>query len=67
VLVALNLDSQTRNDYITVDNELNATGGFLQNLLDPGQQAQVMDSNGRAHIQLELPPYGYAILTTTGI
>ena len=67
VLIALNLDSQTRNDHITVDTELSAPGSMLQNLLDPGQQVQVMDTGGRAHVQLELPPYSYAILTATGM
>ncbi len=65
VLIAPNLDSQVRDDYITVDDELNAPGSVLENLLDPGQQVQVMDSNGRAHIQLQMQPYSYAILVNT--
>jgi len=67
VLVALNLDSQVRNDHITVDNKLSAPGSVLENLLDPGQQVQVMGSNGRAHVQLQMPSHSCAILTTTGI
>jgi len=67
VLIALNLDSQARNDHITVDSKLSAPGSVLENLLDPGQQVQVMGSNGRAHVQLQMPPYSCAILTTTDI
>jgi hypothetical protein len=34
----------------------------MQNLLDPQQVAQVHATDGRAHVQVSLPPHGMAIM-----
>lgn len=62
VLIALNLDSQTRTNYINVDHNLSAPGQSMRNLLQPGASVQVCDSSGRACVQVALPAYGMAIL-----
>jgi glycosidase len=62
VLVCLNLQDQPRQDHITVDRNLSAPGSTMKNLLDPQQTAQVKSTNGRAHVQVSLPPHGMAIM-----
>jgi glycosidase len=63
LLVALNLSNVQRNDYITVDLNLNAPGRNLQDLLDPARQLSVQQAaDGRACVRLTLPPFGMAIV-----
>jgi glycosidase len=62
VLVCLNLQNQPRQDYITVDRNLSAPGRAMKNLLDPQQTAMVKSTNSRAHVQVNLPPHGMAIM-----
>jgi glycosidase len=62
VLVCLNLQDQPRSDHITVDRRLSPPGCAMQNLLDPQQVAQVHATDGRAHVQVSLPPHGMAIM-----
>ena len=62
ILVCLNLENAPRQDYITVDRKLSSPGRTMHNLLDPQQAVQVRDTNGRANVQVALPPFGMAIL-----
>lgn len=62
ILVCLNLQNQPRQDRITVDRLLSAPGRTMKNLLDPQHTAQVMETNGRAHVQVNLPAHGMAIM-----
>lgn len=62
VLVALNLDSGARSDFITVDRNLSAPGRRLRNLLAPDQSFEVIENNGRACMRLPLPEHGMAII-----
>ncbi len=62
VLVCLNLQNQPRQDHITVDRKLSAPGCTMRNLLDPSQTAPVLQTDGRAHVQVSLPPHGIALM-----
>jgi glycosidase len=63
VLVCMNLDSQARQDYITVDNKLSHAGWPMNDLLGSDQQhIRIEESNGRAHVQVKLQPHQIAIL-----
>ena len=62
VLVALNLDAAPRNDYVTVDSNLNAPGAKLINLLDPKTRLDAETSGGRRAVRVPLPGHGMAIL-----
>jgi glycosidase len=62
VLVCLNLDSVARQDHITVDHNLSGVGRIMTDLLTVGHEVEVQESNGRAHVQVTLPPHGIAIL-----
>jgi len=61
VLVAINLDSKPREDYVTVDRKLSKPGRVMNNLLDPTDHQTVIDSNGRANIKIALPAFGFAV------
>lgn len=62
ILIVLNLDNHARSDYITVDKKLSSPGNIMTNLLNNEQQFIVQESNGRAHVQVDLPAHGLAIL-----
>jgi glycosidase len=62
ILVCLNLQHQPRQDHITVDRNLSAPGCVMKNLLDPQQTARVLQTDGRAHVQVNLPPHGIALM-----
>jgi glycosidase len=62
ILVAMNLDNQPRTDYVTVDHKLSTPGFVMTDLLAPTRQYQVQEQNGRAFVQIELPPHGMALL-----
>lgn len=62
ILVAMNLDDQSRKDCITVDHKLSAPGQTMTDLLKPSKQYQVQEKNGRAFVQIPLPAHGMALL-----
>ncbi len=62
ILVALNLDSNPRNDSITVDKNLMPEGGRLKNLLNPSLQYTVQATNNRHFVNIKLSPYEMAIM-----
>lgn len=62
ILIALNLDSNTRNDSITVDKNLTPEGRKLQNLLNPASHYTVQTINNRHFVNVKLSPYEMAIL-----
>lgn len=62
VLVVLNLDGQARNDAITVDRHLSGPGRVMRDLLRPDYAATVVETHGRAHVRVELPAHGIAVL-----
>jgi glycosidase len=49
ILIALNLDKQPRNDFITVDANLNPIGSTMADLLSPGRKMRV-ESRGKRHV-----------------
>jgi len=62
VLIALNLDFNARNDFITVDFNMHNEGDWLEDLLRPGSRAQVLTRNGRSMVQVRLDGLQMAIL-----
>ncbi len=62
ILVAMNLENQPRNDYVTVDYNLSAPGQTMEDLLSPGTFYQVDEINGRAFVRIDLPPHGLVML-----
>ncbi|MDP1682236.1 MAG: alpha-amylase family glycosyl hydrolase [Burkholderiales bacterium] len=62
LLVALNLDSAPRNDFITVDRSLNPPGTPMRDLLEPTRTFSVEDRAGRSAVRVDLPRHGVAIL-----
>lgn len=61
ILVVLNLDNQPRGDHITVDINLSAPEGKMTDLLNNTQHT-IQETNGRAHVQIDLAAHGLAIL-----
>ncbi len=62
ILVALNLDSSPRQDFITVDANLSAAGGILTDLLSPESNFTVEKRGERHAVQVPLAGHGMAIL-----
>jgi glycosidase len=62
VLIAMNLTTQARNDWITVDRNLSAAGHQMRDLLDPQRRIEIEERAGRACVRVALPPHGLAIL-----
>ncbi len=62
ILVALNLNRQPRDDFITVDAALNPPGSTMIDLLDPGREARVENRGGRHVIKPALAGHAMAIL-----
>ncbi len=66
VLVAMNLDGDPRQDFITVDANLSPPGIPLANLLAPGQVAVTVQRGGRSAVQVPIAGHGVAILKRHG-
>jgi glycosidase len=62
VLVAMNLTSQPREDWVTVDNKLSAAGYQMRDLLDAQRRVGIEAAAGRACVRVALPAHGLAIL-----
>ena len=62
ILIALNLDSAPRQDFITLDRNLNPPGKVLRDLLQPARSFAVEDRAGRSVVRLDLAPHDIAIL-----
>jgi len=62
VLVALNLDADTRSDYITLDHNLTPPGTRLTDVLHPQHHYTVEDRGGRSAVRVPLPGHTAAIL-----
>ncbi|HLA74337.1 MAG TPA: alpha-amylase family glycosyl hydrolase [Gammaproteobacteria bacterium] len=66
ILVTLNLDASPRNDFITVDYNLNSVGQTLTNLLDNTQHVTVEQSGTRRAVRVPLGGHGLAIFKHAG-
>lgn len=62
VLMALNLQSAPRADFVTVDSNLSPNGATLTNLLDPTTQLNVETRGNRRAIRVPLAAHEMAIL-----
>jgi glycosidase len=62
ILVAMNLDSEPRNDFVTVDADLCAAGQKLVNLLAPEQQVTVEQRGQRCAVRVPLDGHEMVIL-----
>jgi len=62
VLVALNLDQHPREDFVTVDANLNPVGAKVANLLTAGQEARVEQRGSRHAVRVPLAGHEMAIL-----
>lgn len=62
ILVVMNLDEQARNDFVTVDYKLSSPGQSMKDFLAPANRYLVEERNGRACVQIALPPHGMALL-----
>ncbi len=62
VLVAMNLDSHPRNDFVTVDLNLSPAGEKMVNLLFPGQRVAVEQRGPRHAVRVPLDGHEMAIL-----
>lgn len=60
VLVAMNLDSAGRSDYVTVDKNLTRKGGRMKNLLN-GSEVEVEERGMRNAVKTNLAPHEIAI------
>ena len=62
ILIAMNLTQEQRTDFVTIDRNLSGTQGELQNLLlTSSEKLSIKETNGRANVQLKLPPHGIGI------
>ena len=61
VLVALNLDRNPRNDWITVDASLNRARMAMRNFLQPDQYLEVTENHGRLAVRVPLQGHGLAL------
>ncbi len=61
ILIALNLDLNPRNDYVTVDARLTPSGRSLVNLLDPAEQLVVEEHGQRHAVRLPLDSHQIGI------
>lgn len=62
ILVCLNLDSQPRKDYVTLDAGLHPVGTLLEDLLDPGWITAVEERSGRHAVQVKILGHTMRIL-----
>jgi len=62
VLVVLNLDNQPHSEHITVDYKLSSPGNTMRDLLSSHGQYKVEQTDHRAHVKVDLPAHGVAIL-----
>ncbi len=62
ILIVINLDSNQKNDFITVDSNLTPAGKNLVNLLKPGSIHTVHKSGRRNTVRAGLSPHEIAIL-----
>jgi glycosidase len=62
ILVALNLDFDTRNDFITIDLDMHRHGDWMVDLLRPGVRVRVIRRNGRNIVRLNIKGLQMAIL-----
>lgn len=62
ILIAMNLDSTPRNDFVTVDSNLTPPEEKMVNLLKPGSIAQVVVTGHRHAVRAGLGPHEMAIL-----
>lgn len=61
ILVALNLDSSGREDFVTVDSNLSPAGRDMTNLLDPRVSMPVVGIEGRNAVRIPLGPHEMGI------
>lgn len=62
IVIAMNLDTLPRQDYVTVDAHLSPIGQQMINLLDPRQRVPVEHRSTRHAVQVPLGPHAMAIL-----
>jgi len=62
VLVAMNLESSPRNDFVTVDSGLNPAGKKMVDLLDQSRQVTVEKTGQRHAVRIPLDGHNMAIL-----
>ncbi len=62
ILIAMNLDSNPRNDFVTVDSNLTPPGKKMINLLRSGSNTIVLKTGQRHAVRVELDPLEMAIL-----
>lgn len=62
IIIVMNLDSNQRNDFITVDSNLTPAGKNMINLLSPISTYSVHKVDRRNAIRVYLPPHEMAIL-----
>jgi len=62
ILVAMNLEVQPHNDFVTVDYKLSSPGKFMTDLLATENKYRVEERNGRACVQIALPAHGMVLL-----
>ena len=65
ILVAMNLDTQRRSDWVLVDPALSAPFSRFSDLLDPGKTYTVEATPGGAAVRLPLEPRTMVILKKT--
>ena len=63
ILIALNLDLNPRNDYVTVDARLTPSGRSLVNLLDPAEHLIVEEHGQRHAVRVPLDSHQIGIYT----
>ena len=66
ILVALNLEVTSREDYITVDGRLNADGATMVNLLDASEELTVERHGQRHVVKVRLNGHEMGMFKTTG-
>lgn len=62
ILIALNLDEQPRNDYLTVDASINPIGAAMTDLLSLDRKIQVENRGGRHVVRTSIDGYGILLL-----
>lgn len=62
ILIAMNLDSHPRSDFITVDAQLTPAGRNMSNLLRSGTTSAVLRTGPRHAVRVELAPHEMAVL-----
>lgn len=62
ILLAMNIDSAPRNDFVTVDSSLTPSGKKMINLLEPKSIVAVQATGQRHAVRIELGPHEMALL-----